>query len=85
MDNKLGCFLSISSSSFQINPPLGYSIDEYIGELYRMNLSCNSSGGGLPETAESGCLFFKVIGIANIQHGQKCHRNIPLHSLHPAS
>ena len=30
-------------------------MEDYIGELYRMNLSC--SGGGLPE---SGCLFFKV-------------------------
>ena len=70
MDSKLGCFLLISSSSnsFQINPPLGYSIDEYTGELYRMNLSYNSSGGGLPE---SGCLFFKVIGITNILNGQK--------------
>ena len=72
MDNyKLGCFLLIISSSFQINPPLGYSIDEYTGELYRMNLSCNGSDGGLPETAESGCLFFKVIGMANILHGQE--------------
>ena len=34
---------------------LGYDLEDYIGELYRMNLSC--SGGGLPE---SGCLFFKV-------------------------
>ena len=70
MDNKLGCFLLISSflNSFQISPPLGYSIDEYIGELYRMNLSCNSSGGELPE---SGCLFFKVIGMTNILHGQE--------------
>ena len=61
----------ISLSSFQINPPLGYSIDEYAGELYRMNLFCNSSGGGLPETAESGCLFFKVIGTTNILYGQE--------------
>jgi hypothetical protein len=36
---------------------LGYDLEDYIGELYRMNISCNSSGGGLPE---SGCLFFKV-------------------------
>ena len=43
---------------------LAYNFEEYIGELYRMNLSC--SGGGLPE---SGCLFFKVSGIANISEG----------------
>ena len=54
--------------SFQINPPLGYSIDEYTGELYRMNLSCSSSGGGLPE---SGCLFFKVIGMTKTLHGRE--------------
>ena len=36
---------------------LVYEIENYVGELYRMNLSC--SGGGLPE---SGCLFFKVAG-----------------------
>ena len=41
-----------------------YSRDELEGELYRMNLSC--SGDGLPE---SGCLFFKVRGIANITDG----------------
>ena len=34
---------------------LGYDLEDYTGELYRMNLSC--SGGGLPE---SGCLFFKA-------------------------
>ena len=44
---------------------LAYDTDEYIGELYRMNLSC--SGGGLPE---SGCLFFKVAGSANVTNGR---------------
>jgi hypothetical protein len=43
---------------------LGYNFEEYAGELYRMNLSC--SGEGLPE---SGCLFFKVAGTANISEG----------------
>jgi hypothetical protein len=43
---------------------LEYSFEEYIGELYHMNLSC--SGGGLPQ---SGCLFFKVAGRANISEG----------------
>ena len=43
---------------------LAYSFEEYIGELYRMNLSC--SGGGLPE---SGCLFFKVQGKTNTSKG----------------
>ena len=57
--------------SFQINPHMDYSIEEYTGELYRMNLSCSSSGGGLPETVKSGCLFFKVIGMTNILHGQE--------------
>ena len=35
-----------------------------MGELYRMNLSC--TGGGLPK---SGCLFFKVLGRANVTTG----------------
>ena len=41
-----------------------YEFEEYMGELYRMNLSC--SGGELPA---SGCLFFKVFGTANISEG----------------
>ena len=40
---------------------LYYVLDEYVGELYRMSLSC--SGEGLPQ---NGCLFFKVIGQTNI-------------------
>ena len=44
---------------------LGYDMEDYIGELYRMNLSC--SGGGLPK---SGCLFFKVAGISNVINGK---------------
>ena len=49
----------------QVNPAnLAYCIEDLEGELYRMNLSC--SGGGLPE---SGCLFFKVFGTANITNG----------------
>ena len=43
---------------------LVYNFEVYMGELYRMNLSC--SGGGLPE---SGCLFFKVFGSTNISEG----------------
>ena len=50
----------------QIYPAiLAYHFEEYVGELYRMNLSC--SGGGLPE---SGCLFFKVAGGANVTNGR---------------
>ena len=45
---------------------LAYDTEEYIGELYRMNLSC--SGGGLPE---SGCLFFKVAGNTSTVAGKK--------------
>ena len=41
-----------------------YHLEDYEGELYRMNLSC--SGGRLPE---SGCLFFKVIGMTNVTKG----------------
>ena len=53
----------------QINgDKLAYDFEEYRGELYRMNLSC--SGGGLPE---SGCLFFKVIGITNLTERKKNH------------
>ena len=37
---------------------LGHDLENYVGELYRMNLSC--SGRELPE---SGCLFFKVGGL----------------------
>ena len=51
----------------QINgDKLAYDFEEYKGELYRMNLSC--SGG---ELSESGCLFFKVIGITNLIERKK--------------
>ena len=51
---------------FQINRTiLDYGIGEYLGELYRMNLSC--SGDGLPE---NGCLFFKVLGTTNVTNGK---------------
>lgn len=33
------------------------------GELYRMNLSCS-------DAVESGCMFFKVLGIANLTDGK---------------
>ena len=46
-----------------------YDFEEYEGELYRMNLSCSSKG--LPK---NGCLFFKVIGQANITERE--HNNI---------
>ena len=42
-----------------------YDLEEYLGELYRMNLSY--SGGGLPE---SGCLFFKVVGKSYVTNGK---------------
>ena len=49
---------AMSTPCFQIHEDqLAYDTEEYMGELYLMNLSC--SGGGLPE---SGCLFFKVAG-----------------------
>ena len=44
---------------------LGYNFEEYVGELYYMNLSC--SGGQLPE---SGCLFFKVFGMSYVTNGK---------------
>ena len=40
---------------------------EYMGELYRMNLSCNSSSDQIPPT--HGCLFFKVYGDTAITEG----------------
>ena len=40
---------------------LAYSVDEYVGELYRMNLSCSG---------ESGCLFFKVGGRTKVSNGE---------------
>ena len=43
---------------------LAYSINEYLGELYQMNLSCFDEA--LPM---SGCIFFKVIGSTNITNG----------------
>ena len=33
------------------------------GELYRMNISCYNG-------VEEGCMFFKIIGIANITDGK---------------
>ena len=43
-----------------------YGTEDYVGELYRMNLSCFD--GELPE---SGCLFFKVRGITSTETGKK--------------
>ena len=40
------------------------------GELYRMNLSCSDG-------VESGCLFFKVLGTANITDGQQSISTLP--------
>ena len=52
------------SAFFQINHTgLRYCFEEYLGELYRMNLTCPDEGQGLPK---SGCLFFKIGGTANI-------------------
>ena len=49
---------------------LVYRTGEYVGELYRMNLSCSSDG--LPE---SGCLFFKLAGNTSTIEGKKpCYR-----------
>ena len=44
---------------------LAYNFTEYLGELYRMNLSCSDSEifSGLP------CLFFKAAGETNITDG----------------
>ena len=55
----------ITHNSLQINKDeLAYSVDDFMGELYQINLSC--TGGGLPE---SGCLFFKVQGITSVANG----------------
>lgn len=35
------------------------------GELYRMNISCHYNNG-----VEEGCMFFKIIGTANITDGK---------------
>ena len=44
-----------------------HNFAEYMGELYRMNLSCNSSEHG--EMPTNGCLFFKVFGKTMITEG----------------
>ena len=49
-----------------INLQLAYRAEEYIGELYRMNLSCSDRG-----PPESGCLFFKVAGNTSTVVGKK--------------
>ena len=55
-----------SYCNFQINKDeLGYSIDEFKGELYRMKLSC--SGDRPPN---SGCIFFKVLGKISVAKGE---------------
>ena len=47
---------------FQINEAgIMYSIDEFKGELYRMNVTCSED-----ENLESGCLFLKIIGVSNV-------------------
>ena len=51
-------------SLFQVNiDNLAYKIEDFEGELYRMNLSCFQMDRSSPE---SGCLFFKVFGMSNI-------------------
>ena len=45
-----------------------YSFTEYMGELYRMNLSCNSSDYEEKPPMNS-CLFFKVFGDTKITDG----------------
>ena len=55
----------IMHNSLQINKDeLAYSVDDFMGELYQIKLSC--TGEGLPE---SGCFFFKVQGETNITTG----------------
>ena len=50
---------------FQINKDrLAYSVEEFLGELYRLNTSCSSE-----ELPESGCLFFKWVGTTNVTDG----------------
>ena len=44
-----------------------HNFTEYMGELYRMNLSCNSSE--TPTVTMNGCLFFKVFGKTMITEG----------------
>ena len=45
---------------------LAYRAEEYVGELYCMNLSCSDRG-----PPESGCLFFKVAGNTSTVVGKK--------------
>ena len=61
----LHVYISRVANTMQVNSTLlAYSIEDLKGELYRMTLSC--PGGKL---LESGCLFFKVAGVANITNG----------------
>ena len=50
-------FMVAESNTYVFRSMKIYNTGEYVGELYRMKISC--SGGGLPE---SGCLFFEVAG-----------------------
>ena len=62
---KLVSFSICYLETFQINKnKLAYSTEDFIGELYRINLSC--SGEGLPA---NGCLFFKASGITFVDTG----------------
>ena len=63
---KYYLFLLCCFGTIQINKnELAYSTEDFIGELYRMNLSC--SGEGLPA---NGCLFFKASGITFVDNGK---------------
>jgi hypothetical protein len=55
---------------------LGYDPEDYIGELFHMNLSCSS--GGLPE---SGCLFFKAAGSLTTGYVTNGRCSLKFHSL----
>jgi hypothetical protein len=43
-----------------------YSIDEFKGELYRMNVTCYDDED-LKRGSGSGCLFLKIIGVSDVK------------------
>ena len=48
---------------------LEYNFTEYMGELYRMNLSCTNSSDYGETPPMNSCLFFKVSGKTVITDG----------------
>ena len=54
------CFMYMHAMQIVVNNSM-YGSEELMGELYRMNLTC--------QEVKSGCLFFKISGVTDLAQG----------------